>query len=156
MDLTSTCPFQTVGNFDTSGMQRIHRKTSTSLGLQASSVLMSVTLKDDVRHILNWNASLHEPIHLAAGMSTHGLIPPFIFSFPCCHFPHVSCRRRLDGLNVWKRLVLTSASRQDSPYRSGGPSLLKLGAQFSLWRSVGYSFYFDTSIMSYFPSWLRL
>lgn len=85
------------------------------------------------------------------------LISGFIFSFPCCHYPHISCRRWLDGLNVSERLVLTSVSLQGLPTVQQRPVTANTLRQFWLWWSVGDSYFMLIRLLfPIFPTWSEL
>lgn len=141
------------GNFDTSGTQSSPKNNHVFWAV-GQLCFDSVYLKGHSGKHRKWNASsqqITDPFIWQLECLHIGWFLSSSFHFPCCHYPHVSCWRRLDGLNVSERLVLTSVSLQDSPQYSSGLSALRLWASFSLWWSVGDFFLFWYSYRFPFP-----
>lgn len=111
-------PSQLSGNFHTADMQSScaeKKKNRRGDETRSCSVSVGVYQRRTIQmKCLRSNKAPRRLICRAECLHTR-LISGFIFSFPCCHYPHISCRRWLDGLNVSERLVLTSVSLQGLP-----------------------------------------
>lgn len=146
------------GNFDTSGTRSSCTKITMSPGLYAASALMLFTLKDTVKSIVN-----KMPLHNKSETILFGSLNVYTWADFSLHFLIflLSLSTRIMSETAWwTQCVGTACSHiritARLPTVQQWPVSAKTLGQFSLWWSVGDSFYFDTVIISHFPTWLEL
>lgn len=139
------------GNFDTSGTQSSRTKISTSPGRRACSVLMLFTLKGTAESVVN-----EMPLHNKSHTNLSGSLSVFTWADFHLHlfiFLLPLSTRIMSEAAWWARCVGTA--RPHIRITAGLPSV-RLRASSRCDGQLEILFYFDTVIISHFPTWLEL